>query len=50
MSNSIGTGFSPSATGRSGWSTGGLTLFSKFIPGLGFNIVNYTNFTEIWLS
>jgi hypothetical protein len=40
MSNSIGTGFSPSATGRSGWSTGGLSLSAKFIPGLGFNIVN----------
>ena len=40
MSNSIGTGFSPSATGRSGWSTGGLSIFSRFIPGLGYNITN----------
>jgi hypothetical protein len=38
MSNSIGTGFSPSATGRSGWSTGGLGDLVRYIPGLGFNI------------
>ena len=34
MSNSIGTGFSPSATGKSGWSTGGLA----YGPGLSTNI------------
>ena len=38
MSNSIGTGFSPSATGKSGWSTGGLGDLVRFIPGIGFNI------------
>lgn len=38
MSNSIGTGFSPSATGRSGWSTGGLGDLVRYIPGIGFNI------------
>lgn len=35
MSNSIGTGFSPSATGKSGWSTGGLGDLAAFIAGLG---------------
>jgi hypothetical protein len=35
MSNSIGIGFSPSATGKSGWSTGGLGDLAAFIPGLG---------------
>lgn len=40
MSNSIGTGFSPSATGRSGWSTGGLGDLIRVIPGLGYNINN----------
>jgi len=40
MSNSIGTGFSPSATGRSGWSTGGLGDLIRIIPGLGYNIIN----------
>jgi hypothetical protein len=35
MSNSIGTGFSSSATGKSGWSTGGLGDLAGFIPGLG---------------
>ena len=39
MSNSIGTGFSPSATGRSGWSTGGLGDLIGVIPGLGINIL-----------
>jgi hypothetical protein len=34
MSNSIGTGFSPSATGKSGWSTGGFA----YGPGLTTNI------------
>ncbi len=38
MSNSIGTGFSPSATGKSGWSTGGLGDLVRIIPGIGFNI------------
>lgn len=38
MSNSIGTGFSPSATGRSGFTTGGLGGFEFLIPGLGRNI------------
>jgi hypothetical protein len=38
MSNSTGTGFSPSATGKSGWSTGGLGDLVRFIPGIGFNI------------
>lgn len=38
MSNSIGTGFSPSATGKSGWSTGGLGDLVRYIPGIGFNI------------
>jgi hypothetical protein len=40
MSNSVGTGFSPSATGKSGWSTGGLGDLIRVIPGLGFNINN----------
>jgi hypothetical protein len=35
MSNNIGTGFSPSATGKSGWSTGGLGDLAAFISGLG---------------
>jgi hypothetical protein len=39
MSNSIGTGFSPSATGKSGWSTGGLGDLVRIIPGIGFNII-----------
>ena len=39
MSNSTGTGFSPSATGKSGWSTGGLGDLVGYIPGLGFNIL-----------
>jgi hypothetical protein len=34
MSNSIGTSFSPSATGKSGWSSGGIVLG----PGLSENI------------
>lgn len=38
MSNSIGTGFSPSATGTSGWSTGGVGGFAFLIPGLGRSI------------
>ena len=38
MSNSIGTSFSPSATGRSGWSSGGL----------GFNITGLA--TNIYIS
>jgi hypothetical protein len=40
MSNSIGTGFSSSATGRSGFTTGGLGDLVRIIPGLGFNIIN----------
>lgn len=40
MSNSVGIGFSPSATGKSGWSTGGLGDLIRVIPGLGFNINN----------
>lgn len=40
MSNSVGTGFSPSASGKSGWSTGGLGDLIRVIPGLGFNINN----------
>ena len=39
MSNSVGTGFSQSATGKSGWSTGGLGDLIGFIPGLGINIL-----------
>ena len=39
MSNSVGTGFSPSATGKSGWSTGSLGDLIGYIPGLGFNIL-----------
>lgn len=39
MSNSVGTGFSPSATGKSGWSTGGLGDLVGYIPGLGINIL-----------
>lgn len=39
MSNSIGTGFSPSATGKSGWSTGGVGGgIGALVPGLGSNI------------
>ena len=40
MSNSVGIGFSPSASGRSGWSTGGLGDLVRIIPGLGYNINN----------
>ena len=40
MSNSIGIGFSSSATGRSGFTTGGLGDLIRVIPGLGYNIVN----------
>ena len=40
MSNSVGIGFSPSATGKSGWSTGGLGDLVRVIPGIGFNINN----------
>jgi len=40
MSNSVGIGFSPSATGKSGWSTGGLGDLIRVIPGLGYNINN----------
>jgi hypothetical protein len=39
MSNSVGTSFSPSATGKSGWSTGGLGDLVGYIPGLGINIL-----------
>ena len=35
MSNSIGTGFSPSATGKSGYTTGGLGDLAFLVPGLG---------------
>ena len=35
MSNSIGTGFSPSATGSSGFTTGSLGSLVAVIPGLG---------------
>jgi hypothetical protein len=38
MSNSIGTGFSPSATGKSGWSTGGLGDLAALVAGLGRSI------------
>jgi hypothetical protein len=38
MSNSIGTGFSPSATGKSGWSTGGLGDLAVLVAGLGRSI------------
>jgi hypothetical protein len=40
MSNSVGIGFSPSATGKSGWSTGGLGDLILLIPCLVFNINN----------
>ena len=40
MSNSIGIGFSSSATGRSGFTTGGLGDLIRIIPGLGYNITN----------
>lgn len=39
MSNSLGASFSPSATGKSGWSTGSLGDLVGMIPGLGFDIV-----------
>ena len=35
MSNSIGTGFSPSANGSSGFTTGSLGSLAAFVPGLG---------------
>lgn len=35
MSNNIGTSFSPSATGKSGWSTGGLSILEQRMPGVG---------------
>lgn len=35
MSNSVGTGFSPSATGSSGFTTGSLGSLAAFIPGIG---------------
>ena len=35
MSNSIGTGFSPSATGSGGYTTGGLGGLEFLVPGLG---------------
>ena len=35
MSNSIGTGFSPSANGSSGFTTGSLGSLAAVIPGLG---------------
>jgi hypothetical protein len=38
MSNNSGTNFTPSATGKSGWSTGGLGDLVGFIPGIGFNL------------
>ena len=40
MSNSTGTGFSPSATGKSGFTTGSLGDLVGRIPGIGFNIIN----------
>jgi hypothetical protein len=39
MSNSVGASFSQSATGKSGWSTGGLGDLVGYIPGIGFNIL-----------
>ena len=41
MTNSIGTGFSPSATGRSGFTTGGLG--SSLLPGIGKPLFNKNN-------
>jgi len=38
MSNSIGTGFSPTATGTSGYTTGSLGDLASVIPGLGISI------------
>jgi hypothetical protein len=38
MSNSIGTGFSSTANGKSGFTSGGLGGFEILIPGLGRNI------------
>lgn len=38
MSNSIGASFSQSATGKSGFTTGGLGGFEFLVPGLGRNI------------
>ncbi len=38
MSNSIGIGFSSTANGKSGYTTGGLGGFEFLIPGLGRNI------------
>ena len=35
MSNSIGTGFSPTANGSSGFTTGSLGSLAAFVPGLG---------------
>ena len=46
MSNSIGTGFSQSATGRSGYTTGGLGGFEFMVPGLGRNIYVNNNPTQ----
>jgi len=38
MSNSIGTGFSQTANGKSGYTTGGLGSLAAVVPGLGTNI------------
>ena len=40
MSNSSGIGFSPSATGKSGFTTGSLGDLVGRIPGIGCNIIN----------
>ena len=47
MSNSIGIGFSSSATGRSGFTTGGLGDLIRIIPGLGYNIINKSGTAEL---
>ena len=43
MSNNTGSNFTQSATGRSGWSTGGLGDLVGYIPGIGFNLVDSKN-------
>jgi hypothetical protein len=46
MSNSIGTGFSSTASGTSGYTTGGLGGFEFLVPGLGRNIYVDNNPTQ----
>jgi hypothetical protein len=39
MANSIGTSFTPTSNGTSGWSTGSLGDLIGLVPGIGFDIV-----------